>query len=265
MAPAMALLAVLVVRLAGRKPIAWKMDYLVSLAGVASHLALDFTNVYGIRLLLPFSPRWLRLDVTSVVDLWIWAALLLSVIAPALSRLIGAEIGERRQPGRLAAALALAFLAVYSGARFVIHRRAVEILDSRIYNGAAPRRVAAFPSAWNPFAWQGLVEGEGSYTVFNLDVGQPFDPTEGRVFYQAQDTDIDAAAMDAARQTKVFRDFLAFSQFPLWTVVPVSDPSPGVRVEVHDMRFGAPGRGGFTAVAIIDNQMRVVRAWFKFL
>ena len=60
--------------------IAWKMAFLVSLVGVASHLVLDLTNVYGIRLLLPFSARWLRLDITSVVDPWIWAALLLSVI-----------------------------------------------------------------------------------------------------------------------------------------------------------------------------------------
>ena len=94
MAPVMALLPLLVVRLASRKPIDWKMGYLVSLVGLASHLALDWTNVYGVRLLLPFSSRWLRLDITSVIDPWIWTALLLAVIAPALARLVG--IGNRR-------------------------------------------------------------------------------------------------------------------------------------------------------------------------
>ena len=53
--------------------------------GRAQPLVLDWTNVYGIRLLLPFSSRWLRLDMTDVVDPWILAMLLLAVAAPALS------------------------------------------------------------------------------------------------------------------------------------------------------------------------------------
>ena len=46
-----------------------------------SHLALDWTNVYGIRLLLPFSGRFLHLDMTDVVDPWILLLLLLAVAA----------------------------------------------------------------------------------------------------------------------------------------------------------------------------------------
>jgi inner membrane protein len=260
MAPLMALLPLLIVRLAARKPIDWKMAYVVSLAGVASHLALDLTNVYGIRLLLPFSARWLRLDITHVVDPWIWAALLLAVIAPALARLIGSEIGEKRRPGRLAASLALIFILLYDGARGVIHQRALAMLDSRVYDGAPPRRVAAFPSIFNPFAWRGVVEA-ASYILLPLDVRAPFDPTHGRVIHSAEDS----PAAGSARRTAVFQDFLAFSQFPVWTVTPISDPPSALRVEVSDLRFSDhPGRG-FTATAIVDAQMRVVRAWFQFL
>src|SRR5207247_2014586 len=99
MAPIMALLPLLIVRLASRKPIAWKMGYLASLAGVVSHLLLDLTNVYGVRLLLPFSDRWLRLDITPVDDPWIWAALFMAVIAPALARLVASEIGRSTRAG----------------------------------------------------------------------------------------------------------------------------------------------------------------------
>ncbi len=102
----MALACVAAVRFVSRKPVNWKMAFPVAMVGVASHLALDWTNVYGIRLLLPFSARWLRLDITSVVDPWIWTGLLLSVIAPALARLVGGEIGDlRRLAGRTAAGL----------------------------------------------------------------------------------------------------------------------------------------------------------------
>jgi inner membrane protein len=260
MAPVIALLPLIIVRVVARKPIAWKMAYVASLAGVASHLALDLTNIYGVRLLLPFSARWLRLDITSVVDPWIWAALLLAVIAPALSRLVGSEIGAPARPGRITPILALALVLLYDCGRAVIHQRAIAILDSRIYEGAAPRRVAAFPDTFNPFRWRGLVEGASFYVLFRWNVQEPFDPGAGEIFYQPDNT----AAIRRASETEAFRVFLDFSQYPVWTVTPVSDPPNGISVEVCDLRFGTPRQPGFTATAILDAQLRVTRSWFSF-
>jgi inner membrane protein len=261
MAPVIALACVAAVRFVSRKPVGWKMAFLVALIGVASHLVLDWTNVYGIRLLLPFSARWLRLDITSVVDPWIWAALLVSVIAPAIARLVGAEIGDPRRPGRTAAVLALAFLVLYDGARAFCHERAVAVLDSRIYSGAPARRAAAFPDAVNPFRWRGLVEGESSYTLFDFNIRGEFDPTAGAVFHQATDS----AAVRKAAKEREFQDFLRFSQFPLWTAVPVADPPDGVRVQLSDMRFGVPTRTGFSVIATFDAQLRRIDSRVSFL
>ncbi len=236
MAPVMALACVAAVRFISRKPVNRKMALLVALAGVASHLALDWTNVYGIRLLLPFSDRWLRLDITSVVDPWIWTGLLLSVIAPAIARLVGGEIGDPRRPGRTAAVCALAFLLLYDGARMVFHERALATLDSRVYSGAPARRVAAFPDAVNPFRWRGLIEAKSSYTLLDFDIRGEFDPMAGVVFHQATDS----AALRKAAAEEEFLRFLQFSQYPLWTSVPVSDPPEGVRIQLSDMRFGVP-------------------------
>jgi len=260
MAPVMALLPVLLVRLATRKPISWPMAYVASLIGVASHLALDLTNMYGVRLLLPFSARWLRLDLTSIVDPWILTALLLAVVAPALSRLVAGEIGAPSQPGRTPALLALAFVLLYNGARAVIHQRALGILDSRIYLGSPPLRIAAFPDTFNPFAWRGLVEGSRFDALFDLDVRKPFDPTTGPFFYRAEDS----PALRRAAETEAFQVFQTFAQYPFWTVTPVSDPPNGYRVQLSDMRFGTPRRGGFKAIAILDAQLRVVKSWFAF-
>jgi inner membrane protein len=260
LAPVMALLPLLLVRLATRKAIDWKMAYLVSLVGVGSHLALDLTNVYGVRLLLPFSARWLRLDINSIVDPWILTALLLSVIAPALSRLVAGEIGAPSRPGRTAAILALAFALLYDGARAVIHQRALAILDSRIYLDSPPLRTAALPDEFNPLAWRGLVEGSRFYALFDLDVRKPFDPTTGPFFYRAADS----PALRRAAQTEPFQVFGAFAQYPIWTVTPISDPPNGSRVQLSDMRFGTPRRGGFRAIAILDSQLRVVSSRFSF-
>jgi inner membrane protein len=260
MAPVMALLPVLIARLATKKPIAWTTAYLASLIGVASHLALDLTNVYGVRLLLPFSERWLRLDITSIVDPWILMALLLSLIAPALSRLVAGEIGAPSRPGRTAALLALVFILLYDGARAVIHQRALAMLDSRVYLGSPPLRTAAFPDTFNPFAWRGLVEEARFDALFDLDVRKPFDPTTGPFFYRAEDS----PALRSAAKTEVFQVFESFAQYPFWTVTPLSDPPNSSRVQLCDMRFGTPRRGGFKAIAILDAQLRVVKSWFAF-
>jgi inner membrane protein len=260
MAPFMALLPLAVVRLVTRKPVDWRWGYLASLLGLASHLALDLTNVYGVRLLLPFSARWLRLDLTSVVDPWIWGALLLAVIGPALGRLVDSEIGAKARPGRIAAILALAFLLAYNGARAAIHGRALAILNSRIYEGGSPRQVAAFPDAFSPFAWRGVTQGASFYALFDWDVRREFDPAAGTLFYQPDESE----AMRLASQTEPFRVFLDFAQFPAWTVTPVFEPPGGLRVQLTDLRFGTPRRPGFTAVALLDGRSQVTRSWFSF-
>src|SRR5437868_8914452 len=125
--PLMALLPVVLVRLIGRKPVRWLGAWAIAMVAVASHLLLDLTNTYGVRLLLPFSARWLRLDITNVVDVWIWAALFLCVAGPFLARLVGSEIasGPAKSPqhGRGPASFALAFLTPYNCGRSVLHAR----------------------------------------------------------------------------------------------------------------------------------------------
>src|ERR1700704_310898 len=67
--------------------------YAGCLIAVLSHLLLDWTNVYGIRLMMPFSAKWYRLDITDIVDPVILGVLILALAAPALSALITSEMG----------------------------------------------------------------------------------------------------------------------------------------------------------------------------
>jgi inner membrane protein len=55
--------------------------WLLALAyiGTFSHPALDWLNVYGIRLLEPFSSQWFYGDTLFIIDIWVWIALALSV------------------------------------------------------------------------------------------------------------------------------------------------------------------------------------------
>jgi inner membrane protein len=262
--PILALTVVLLVKLIGRKPVHWLGALGAALIGVASHLALDWTNLYGIRLLLPFSSDWQRVDLTGVVDLWIWGVLLLAVLGPFLARLVGSEIssGSVKAPhhGRGFAWFALLFVLLYDCGRGVLHARVVTALSSRLYQDSPPLRVAALPDPANPWRWRGLVETSGAYTVEEINLMGVSAPGRDLVFQKPEANQ----ALDAAARTPVFLEFLRFSQFPLWRVSPVPAPENGRLVEVFDLRFGTPIAPGFMVSAVVDSGLHVVRTSFQF-
>ena len=135
MAPVMALLPVLFVCAVSRSMRGWKAAWVLSVIGVASHLLLDWTNAYGIRFLVPFSDHWFRLDLNNLIDLWIWAVLLIAWVGPLLGRLVSSEIGGNAGSGRALAWFALSFVLLYDFGRWLAHQRALEILNSRVYQG----------------------------------------------------------------------------------------------------------------------------------
>jgi hypothetical protein len=253
-------LPVLLVRLFSRGPFAWRAAYLVSLAGTASHVALDGSNHYGVRYLLPFSEQWFSLDTTAVVDVWIWAVMLVSVLAPALGSLVSSEIGARRNSGRTSAILALAFLTVYTGARAVLRSRALAELDSRVYTGGIPRKTGAFPTAVNPMLWRGVVEGDEFAAVFDVDLTRDFDPHAGQYFFKPKDI----PAEGKLRETEAFRTFLGFAEFPLWWTLPAPEEEGALRVSAIDLRFGTPRQPGFVVSAVVNARQEVTGANFEF-
>lgn len=249
--PLMAALTVSVIGAATRSFEGWLRLYVLSLAGVVSHLLLDWTNTYGIRLLLPFSPEWLHLDLNPLIDPWIMAALLLAWLMVYIIRMVNAEIGAKPTSGRGLAIFALIFFLLFDSGKFLLHQRAIAMLNSRIYDGSLPSRVAAFPSASNPLLWRGWVETPAFFRQYTMNVTGDFDPGAGTTFYKPDAS----AAIRAARATPVFRQFLDFDIYPRWSVTPVPEPEGGNRIELRDLRLS------FRAIAIEDRYNRVLKAW----
>jgi inner membrane protein len=254
-APVMALLCVLLVCALSRTWRGWRAAWGLCLIGVASHLLLDWTNAYGIRFLLPFSDRWFRLDLNNLIDLWIWAALLLACVGPWFARLVSSEMGAPAGSGRALALLALSFIVVYDFGRWLAHQRAIQILNSRVYQGGPPIRVAAFPvSLTNPFEWSGWIERPEFVKHFSLNLREDFDPAAGVTIYKAQP----GPAIDAARGAPPVEAFLKFAQFPLWRVSPLAEPEGARQVDLRDWRFP------FTASATVDSLNRVLSSSFHY-
>lgn len=268
--PLVAALVTVVVWLAGRRrgEFRWGRTYLLALVGVVSHLLMDFTNVYGVRLWLPFSASWQGWDISFLVDPWLWVVMLLCLAGPLLGRLISGEIGAHSGSGRGAAIVALVFMVSWWGFRDLNHRRALAMLEAHVYGvnsaassdsetpernseGAAPLRVAAFPEALTPFVWRGVVETESFYQIVDVDVRKPFDPTAGHILYNPERT----PALEAAERTRTAREF---SNFARYRYARVGRRDEGYRVVFTDLRF--PWR----CTVDLDRDLRVLREDFRF-
>ena len=256
--PVMAILSVAAVRFIGRIQIRWLPAFGMAVAAVLSHIALDMTNIYGVRLFLPFSAQWFSWDFTPVVDIAIWGILLLGLAMAALAKLVGSEIGERPKPwrGTGAAITALLLLTAYEGARAWFHQKALTVLDGQQITEETPRRIAAFPSG-NPLVWTGIAELRGSWAEIPIDLRESrLHFAELATLYKAEPV----AAMEAARKQRDFQILAGFVQYPLWTVEPAPDDSDAKQVTLLDLRFGEPVSPGFASARAIVDAMNHVKS-----
>ncbi|HMJ63498.1 MAG TPA: metal-dependent hydrolase, partial [Bryobacteraceae bacterium] len=215
--PVMALLCVVVTAALYRERLPWFKAWLVCLIGVSSHLLLDWTLTYGVRPFIPFSSRWFHLDWNALYDWNILLVLAIAALWPLFSRLVSGEIGDRSHAGRGIARFALVFLVLFDGARATLHARAVEKLESRLYDDLPPMSVAALPLNFNPFRWNGIVETAGAYRTFLVDTFNPLDADNATIYYKPPMT----GALENAQREEPFRYFLYFARFPVWSQQPV--------------------------------------------
>ncbi|WP_379550687.1 metal-dependent hydrolase [Qipengyuania sp. DGS5-3] len=95
-----------------RRPVSFKWLYILSFVGCLSHPALDWLNVYGIRLLEPFSSQWFYGDTLFIIDIWLW---LLFGFATWLSLRREKRGGDWQRPATMALALGLAYIGMNAG------------------------------------------------------------------------------------------------------------------------------------------------------
>jgi len=238
----------------------WGMLFwLACLAGL-SHIALDFTNNYGVRPFEPFSYKWYSWDIVFIIEPVLLLILLAGLLLPSFFRLINEEIGPRQRGpyGRGAAMLALIGMIAVWGVRDFEHRRAVAALEAQLYDGSPAVRVSAFPYWVNPFRWYGVVETPNSYQRMLVDSLTPeVDPLgQTEVQYKAEET----AVTRAAKQSYLGRVYLDWARYPVLETQELEPPGSGYVVLFHDARFMYPGRlrATLTARVYLDERLNVV-------
>ncbi len=255
-------------RLRGRKvkdpnlPPRWGLLFLFAYLAGTTHILLDFTNNYGVRPFWPFSERWYSWDIVFIIEPLLLILLIGGLVLPALFSLINDEIGVRRTgpPGRLAAVVALLGVIAVWGVRDYEHRRAVNALNSRIYNGADPVRVSAYPRWLNPLQWYGVVETRDFFATMPVDSSVPEADPEGRM--QIRQKPEETLVTLAAKRSELGRVYLDWAQYP---VVETEETGSGYIVRFRDLRYYEPSqtrRSVLSASVDLDRNLKVVREAF---
>jgi len=187
-----------------RLPIHFGWLYSVALIGCLTHPALDLLNVYGIRLLEPFSSRWFYGDVLFIIDPWLWALL------------IGGIWISRRREKRAgdwqgAARTALALCGLYLVANFAISQ------FDRMQNTSFVETISSPP----PLAfWERESIGVGGSGAFFID-GE-----------RVGNRPLSACDLDAAREESE-----QVAAFLFWSRAPVLDRLEDGRWQLSDARY----------------------------
>ena len=262
----------LIWRIRGRKikdpnlPPRWGLLFLYACLAGLSHILLDFTNNYGVRPFWPFSEKWYSWDIVFIVEPVMLALLILGLVVPAFFGLIDKEIGARRHGprGRVAATLALAGIVRTWGLRDYEHRRAVNALKARTYNGVDPLRASAYPKWIDPFHWYGVVETPAFFALASVDSLAPEVDPEGNleIRYKPEETPVTLAA----KKSYVGRVFLDWAQYPITETETLQPPQQGSIVLFQDLRYagiprsltGRRSRGGLSKAVEIDQNLHVV-------
>jgi inner membrane protein len=219
----------------------FRVGWIVALAylGVYSHVALDFLNNYGVRLLAPLDWRWFYGDAVFIADPWLWLALGL-----------GTWLAKRQQSPR-AARGALAFAGCYI-ALMLVSAGAARGIVAETWRGvrastadlSSPQVLMVGPVPLNPFARTVIVDAGdryelGSFSWWSRAV--TFDPK-----YIPKNADRPEVA--AARGRSEMRGVLTWSRFPHWVV----EPGPGgAHVHLGDVRFLGRAAGSLGSSVVV--------------
>jgi inner membrane protein len=210
----------------------------LSYIGVALHVFLDYLNNYGVRLLAPFDWTWFYGDALFIVDLILWTVL-------------GAGVWLARRRRSPAAARGALLLAVgYIAVALLSTQIARGIVGAawRDLRGREPVRVMVGPVPLTPFTRVVIVDAGDRY-----DVGT-FRWWDRSVVFEPMTLTKNDGAPEVARareQSASVREFLAWSRFPVWTLVPVPQ---GMQVRVFDLRFMSRSLNGaiFQASTVVE-------------
>jgi inner membrane protein len=205
----------------GRLSVHFGWLYAMAFIGCLSHPFFDWLNVYGIRLLEPFSSQWFYGDTLFIIDPWLWAMLIASIWVSRRREKAG---GAWMRPARVGIAAVLAYIGVNAFTTWSDE-------NYYSYTPVSGATVIASPMPlWGPLRRELIVGGNGRYGINSDVVGECRLPD----FTEARRTN---GQLDA---------------FLFWSRAPFLTRAPDGSVVLRDARFTDPRVGDRFALALPD-------------
>jgi inner membrane protein len=258
-----------------------------------THPFLDLLNTYGVRLLMPFDPRWFYGDAVFIIDPWMWLMLggavylgarpyrldwnwlLLALTTTALVLLatdfvstpvrlfwiaaVAALVALRRVAGirRRPEALAVVGLSLATSyiAGMVIVSNAAEHRVHRhlVAQGQTIEEIMVGPLPANPFRWEFIAATPSDYHHGSLHWGRRPDI---EVSPELIPRPRPSPLLDAVLGAPHIQGTVNWMRFPY---IEVEATPTGYTVHLLDARYAHPRRRGFGTVAVhLDSAFRVV-------
>ncbi len=203
---------------------------LLSYIGVLLHVLMDFTNSYGVRLLMPFSERWFYGDALYIIDPWLYLTLGLGWwLAKTTPR-----------PARIGVTIAAIYVVLMLASNVIARR---EVAGGLARAGLPPRtRFMVTPVVVNPFKREVVIDVGDRYEKGNLwfDPLPHFRPAGFGIA-----KGLDQPEAQPALQLPLAQAFLRWSRFPFVQV----DPA-GAGIWINDYRYANAGPYGWSAVEL---------------
>ncbi|MDX2260314.1 MAG: metal-dependent hydrolase [Gemmatimonadales bacterium] len=195
---------------------AWLL--MVAAIGIWSHPLLDWFNSYGVRLLMPLSPRWFYGDALFIIDPWVWGLLALG------------WIWSRRRRTPFAARTTLAVAGCYVVVMIGLSRLGAHAVTAQAGSPAATRTMVGPVPLW-PQHREVIRDVDGRYETGQLT----FAPGPTYRATGQRDAGLDPALVAAVRATRRGDNYFRWSRFPVVTAEPDGD---SLRVTLSDVRYG---------------------------
>ncbi len=253
-----------------------KPEWLLVIAyiGVWSHPLLDWLNVYGVRLLMPFSDSWFYGDTLFIVDPWMWlltgtgvvfarsqswpgiigwimlggatTAIVTGVaVVPVLVKTVWVVVilgiaffrwlGWYRGNERYIAAGCLLLLAGYSIVMFSGSRMTVDYAERHLSaQGINVEDVMAEPKPARMFTRGGVAASNSQYYLFQVNW---LDPESFRIVTISPRTMEPNLIVQAAMEAQEVRGLMNWIRFPHYELHRIED---GWQVTIRDLRFVDP-------------------------
>ena len=220
-----------------RLPVRFGWLYAMAFVGCLSHPFFDWLNVYGIRLLEPFSSQWFYGDTLFIIDPWLWAMLIASIWVSRRREKAGAEWAR---PAQVGIAAVLAYIGVNGAITYAAEGNGALYAQMR---GFPPGEAASIgsPVPLNPLAREVLFGGKGRWFV--------------RRAIGPDDAALDPIAEGMCKlpdMTEARRTNFQLDAFLFWSRAPFATRAADGSVILYDARFYDPRARDRFSVALPD-------------